>query len=88
MSAAEMSCKELVEVITDYLEGDMLQTDRVRFEAHLEECPWCRNYLEQMRETVATLGELTEESIDPAIRDDALRAFRDWRRTRGRAGSP
>jgi anti-sigma factor RsiW len=83
MSAAELSCKELVEVITDYLEGAMPDADRARFEAHLDDCPWCRNYLEQMRHTVATLGELPEESIDPAIREDLLEAFRDWRRAAG-----
>jgi anti-sigma factor RsiW len=76
--ADAMSCRELVEVITDYLEGAMAADDRVRFEAHLEECPYCVNYLEQMRETIDTLGELSEESLSSDARAELLRAFRGW----------
>jgi anti-sigma factor RsiW len=75
----EMSCTELVDVITDYLEGTMAPVDRVRFEAHLGECPYCVNYLEQMRGTIDALGELPEESIDAEARDELLAAFRGWR---------
>jgi anti-sigma factor RsiW len=78
----EMTCKELVEVITDYLEGTMPEHDRERFEEHLDECPWCVNYLEQMRGTIDTLGELREESLEPAAREDLLETFRGWRRAR------
>jgi predicted anti-sigma-YlaC factor YlaD len=74
-----MSCRELVEVVTDYLEGSMAQTDRLRFEAHLGECPYCVNYLDQMRETIVALGELTEDSITPEARGELLEAFRGWR---------
>jgi anti-sigma factor RsiW len=74
-----MSCRELVEVVTEYLEGSMGETDRLRFETHLEECPYCVNYLAQMRETIAALGELTEESISPEARGELLEAFRGWR---------
>jgi anti-sigma factor RsiW len=74
-----MSCKELVEVVTDYLEGSMADTDRLRFEAHLEECPYCVNYVDQMRETITVLGELTEESISSEARGELLEAFRGWR---------
>jgi anti-sigma factor RsiW len=76
--AEEMACKELVELITDYLEGTMSERDRKRFDAHLEECPWCVEYLEQMRETIATLGRLDEDSISPEARAQLLAAFRDW----------
>jgi anti-sigma factor RsiW len=73
-----MSCRELVEVITDYLEGTMRAADRARFEAHLEECPYCVTYLEQMRRTIDTLGQLSEESLAPHVRDQLLKAFRGW----------
>ena len=62
----EMSCRELVDVITDYLEGTMAEEDRARFEAHLGQCHYCINYLAQMRETIAALGGLSEDSIDPS----------------------
>jgi anti-sigma factor RsiW len=87
MSAGrDMSCKELVEVITDYLEGTMATEDRKRFEAHLGLCPWhlglcpfCVDYVQQMRATVAALGTLTEGSIAPQRREEVLSAFRGWR---------
>jgi anti-sigma factor RsiW len=75
----EMTCKELVEVVTDYLEGELSAVDRRRFEEHLEECPYCRIYLEQMRTTIRTLGRLSEESIPRDARAELLNAFRDWK---------
>ena len=75
----EMSCRELVDVITDYLEGTMAQGDRLRFDAHLAECPYCVNYIDQMRAAVGALGELTEESISSEARGELLQAFRGWR---------
>ena len=77
----EMSCRELVEVITDYLEGVMPAADRARFDAHLKDCPYCVNYLAQMRETIAALGELSEESLSPDARGQLLKAFRGWARS-------
>jgi anti-sigma factor RsiW len=74
-----MSCRELVTVITDYIEGTMAADDRLRFEAHLEECPYCVNYVEQMRATIKALGQLSEESIAPRARAGLLEAFRGWR---------
>jgi anti-sigma factor RsiW len=77
----EMTCRELVEVITDYLEGTLSDEDRRRFEEHLDACPYCVNYLDQMRVTIATLGELREDSISPETRAKLLEAFRGWRRS-------
>jgi anti-sigma factor RsiW len=75
----EMSCRELVEVITDYLDGTMATEDRARFDAHLAECPYCVNYLDQMRATIASLGGLGEEALSPETRGELLAAFRGWR---------
>jgi anti-sigma factor RsiW len=75
----EMACQELVEVITDYLEGTLPKSDRARFDAHLATCPGCREYVEQMRGLIRLSGSLTAKSIEPATRDSLLRAFRRWR---------
>jgi anti-sigma factor RsiW len=75
----EMTCAELVEVVTDYLEGAMAPGDRARFEAHLEECPYCVNYLGQIRTAVLALGRLEAEIIPPPRREELLEAFRGWR---------
>ena len=75
----EMACQELVEVITDYLEGTLPKSDRARFDAHLATCPGCREYVEQMRGLIRLSGTLTAKSIEPATRHSLLRAFRRWR---------
>jgi anti-sigma factor RsiW len=75
-----VSCKELVELVTDYLEDTLPPAERERFEEHLEICPGCVTYLEQMRATVRTVGALREESISPEARDALLEAFGDWKR--------
>ena len=75
----EMTCRELVDVITDYLEETLSEADRARFDAHIAECPYCRSYLDQMRETISALGALSEESLSSPARDQLLAAFRDWR---------
>ena len=75
----EMSCRELVRVITAYLEGTMSVRDRRRFDRHLRGCDGCTTYVEQMRETIRLTGTLEEEDISPEARDELLAAFRDWK---------
>lgn len=77
---SEMPCRELVELITDYLEDRLSPVDRQRFEAHLATCEACATYLEQFRQTIRALGQLPEESLSAAARDALLVAFRDWSR--------
>jgi anti-sigma factor RsiW len=79
MSTAEMSCKELVELVTTYLEEVLTTGERARFEAHLATCPGCQIYLQQMRQMIHVLGHLPEESLAPAARHALLRAFRTWK---------
>ena len=76
----ELPCRELVELVTDYLEERLSPIDRARFEAHLTECEACRTYLEQFRETIRVLGRLPEESLSPEAREALLTAFRGWSR--------
>ena len=79
MSTGEMTCKELVELVTEYFEGALCPADRVRFDDHLAVCPGCRTYVQQMRQTIHVLGRLPEESISPGARKELLRAFRNWK---------
>jgi anti-sigma factor RsiW len=76
----EMPCRELVELVTDYLEDRLSPIDRARFEAHLTECEACRTYLEQFRQTIRVLGRLPEESLSPEAREALVTAFRGWSR--------
>jgi anti-sigma factor RsiW len=75
----EISCQELVELVTDYLEGALSRGERRRFEQHIAKCPLCTEYLNQMRQVIRTLGVITEESIAPQAREELLAAFRDWK---------
>lgn len=78
-TSGELSCKEFVELVTDYLEGKLPAGERERFDRHLSYCTPCVNYLHQMRLTIKTLGKLTEETIEPQARDDLLHIFRNWK---------
>lgn len=73
-----LTCAELVELVTDYLEGAMDPAARRRFEEHLAVCRGCEDYLEQIRTTIAAAGRVTPEDLDPVLRDRLLDAFRDW----------
>ena len=79
MSVPELTCKELVEVVTNYLEGRMPAEQRLLFEEHVAFCDWCQTYVEQMRATVRLTGTLSEEDIAPEARAGLLRVFRDWK---------
>ena len=74
-----MTCREVVDLVSEYLEGRMAPADRARFEAHLELCPYCREYVSQMRATIAALGGLGEETIPEERRAEVIEAFRDWK---------
>ena len=76
---AQITCIELVELVTDYAEGALEPAEVERFEAHLALCEGCTIYVEQMRETIAALGHLPEESISDEAQERLLVAFADWR---------
>ena len=75
-----MSCEELVELITEYLEGALGAADRARFEAHLADCDGCTTYLTQLRQTIRAVGALRADGIEPGARDELLRVFRAFQR--------
>ncbi len=79
MEGDPITCHEVVELVTDYLEGRLAPVDRLRFEQHLDGCPHCVVYLQQMRETITSLGRVREDDLDPATRDELLAVFREWR---------
>ena len=77
--AAELTCKELVELVTDYLDGSLPADELERFEEHLVYCGPCVTHLEQMQTTIRTAGALREQDLEPAVADQLLAAFRGWR---------
>jgi anti-sigma factor RsiW len=77
---SEMACKELVELVTEYLERTLPPADQQRFENHLKGCDGCAAYLDQMRQAIRTLRRLTEDDVSPDAKQDLLRIFRDWKK--------
>ena len=79
----DISCQELVELVTDYLEGGMPAELRARFERHIESCSGCHAHLEQMQATIRVTGVLKPESLTSDAERTLLDAFRGWHRTSG-----
>jgi anti-sigma factor RsiW len=75
----ELVCRDVVEVVTDYLEGAMPSAERQRFEVHLAECPFCVEYVEQMRTVGGALRGISPDELPPERREALLAAFRDLR---------
>jgi anti-sigma factor RsiW len=75
----ELTCKELTEWITNYLEGCLPQAEHARLELHLSNCEGCQTYLAQMRLTVQSLGSKPRVEIPPALESELLQVFRSWR---------
>jgi anti-sigma factor RsiW len=75
----DLACKELVELITDYLEEAISDADRTRFEEHLATCGGCREYLRQMRSVIGLSRNLSEETLPESVRNELLTIFRRWK---------
>jgi anti-sigma factor RsiW len=76
----ELVCRELVELVTEYLEDALTGADRAAFERHVDECEDCSIHLDQMRQTIRMLGELAPERLSPSAGAALLAEFRSWAR--------
>jgi len=80
-SVEDLSCQELVELVTDYFEGTLVPSEHARFQAHLDDCAGCTRYVDQMRTTIAVTGATDGLGERPEVAG-LLDAFRDWHRIR------
>jgi anti-sigma factor RsiW len=76
-----MRCRQVVELMTEYLEGTLSAADRARFEQHLAGCKGCQAYLAQLRTTLRVLGTMPEEPMPEPLKTELMRAFRDWKKS-------
>jgi hypothetical protein len=74
-SPEDIRCREIVEIVTDYLEGALPAGQREAFELHLSYCDGCVNYLDQLRAAIRLTGSLSEEALPPALQAELVRAF-------------
>jgi anti-sigma factor RsiW len=75
----DLVCQQVVELVSDYLEGALSRSQRKRFEAHLRACPNCSGYLEQMRATIRATGTLQPQDLSPEAREEFTELFLRWR---------
>jgi predicted anti-sigma-YlaC factor YlaD len=78
---ARITCREVVELLNDYLEGELPEAERVRVDEHLAGCDGCTMVLDEFRETIRLTGVLTVEHVSESQRATLLEAFRDWNRS-------
>lgn len=78
-TTAGLACKEVVELVSDYLEGVLLPEKRAALEEHLAGCPGCTNYVEQVRLTIGMLRTLAQEPAFPETKEELLQVFRQWK---------
>ncbi len=76
----ELSCQEVVELVTDYLENVLLPEMHKRLEDHVTECPGCAIYIDQVRQTINMLRQLAQEPVFPATKQELLEIFRNWKK--------
>lgn len=79
-SAEHITCQEVVDLVTDYLEGELSVHDSSLFEQHLNFCDGCVSYVDQIKATVVMVGRIREEEVPPDTRRQLMAAFRDWKR--------
>ena len=74
----ELTCAQIVELVTDYLEQQLAIPDTERFEEHLAFCDGCSMYFDQMRATIAATGRLRTTDLPTELEASLLDAFRGW----------
>jgi anti-sigma factor RsiW len=79
LPAPRLTCREVVELLSDYLDGGLPRGERARVQAHLATCPECLAYLEQLRATIGTMRRLRETDVPPPLLARFVAAFRGWR---------
>jgi anti-sigma factor RsiW len=79
VSVEQLSCQELVELVTDYLDDALPPAERASFEHHIDGCKGCHEYVRQLRQTIELTGSLTPADISSEAEAALLAAFRDWK---------
>ena len=81
MSSDALSCKEVVELVTEYLEAALLPAAQARFEEHVADCSDCQTYVQQIQQTISLLHMLAEDPLFPESREQLLQVFQTWKQT-------
>ncbi|HEX7264237.1 MAG TPA: zf-HC2 domain-containing protein [Candidatus Dormibacteraeota bacterium] len=74
-----MTCREVVELMTDYLDGVLSAADRAKFEQHMTGCDGCSTYLDQLRTARMLMGKVAYEPVPAPLKAELMNAFRSWK---------
>ena len=85
MRPVDITCRDLVELLSEHMDGGLTSAERARLEGHLATCEGCTNALDQFRETIRTTGRITEDQVDHRPREAFRDVFTRWLRDEGRA---
>jgi predicted anti-sigma-YlaC factor YlaD len=83
----ELTCQEVVELVTEYLENVLLPEARKRLEEHVDNCPGCASYIEQIQLTIGMLRQLADEPVFPTMKQELLQRFRNWKKDASSQGA-
>lgn len=75
----DVTCKQAVGLVTDYLDGALAPDERARFEAHLAVCDPCAEHVKQIEVAIAVAGRVRDDDLDPLAREDLMNLYRRWR---------
>ncbi len=78
MGKTMMTCREVTDLVTEYLERRLGWQDRLRFQLHIGMCRHCRAYLRQMKATVRLSGKVPSEAPPPEVEAELVDRFKDW----------
>lgn len=75
----DVLCRDVVELLTDYLEGALSSDERERLERHIASCPGCEGYLDHLRTAIALTGRIQHADVAPDAMEELVDVFRAWR---------
>jgi anti-sigma factor RsiW len=78
LRSRDLACQQAVELVTEYLEGTLSRRQRRRLRAHLDACPNCSAYLEQIQLTIRMSGSIEPEDLSPQAQDELTALYRRW----------
>jgi anti-sigma factor RsiW len=74
-----MTCKQIVELMTDYLDGFLSPSLHARFEQHISGCDGCSAYLTQLKTARMLIGRTATEPVPEPLKAELMNAFRNWK---------
>ena len=74
-----LTCREVVELVTDYLEASLSPEKQGQLEEHVAHCPGCTAYIMQVQQTIGMLHTLSDEPVFPETKEELLQVFRKWK---------